>query len=422
MKILLINKFLYPKGGAEIYTMATGNLLKRKGHEVLFWGMHHPENQEYSTRSYFVDYVDYERKENLTNQLKAAVNLLYSFKAKANMKRLIEQERPDIVHLNNIYHQISPSILDVFAREDIPTVMTLHDYKLVCPSYLLLTDGKPCERCKGGNYYHCFFNTCTKDSYAKSFLNVVEMYLHHTILHIYEKVDIFISPSKFLKKKILEMGLKGKVIYLPNFIDGLAQKPSFGWTEKSIVYFGRLSAEKGLFTLLDAVKDIEIQLKIIGDGPLAEELKLKASEDHISNVVFRGYKKGKELREEIEKSMIVIVPSECFENNPLSVIEAFALGKPVIGSRIGGIPELVRDGETGYTFSHGNAEDLREKIGFLLKDTKKIFEMGQKAREFVDGELNVEVHYTKLMDIYREAIRKRKQVRHDDLLKLVLSG
>lgn len=408
MKILLVNKFFYPKGGAEISFFETAKLLKSKGHEVIFFAMEHPDNFSSRYAKYFVSKVDFNETGSILTKLNAAGRVLYSFEAKRKVRNLIEDERPDIVYLNNIYHQISPSILHTFKKWNLPVVMSLHDYKMVCPTYSMLANGRLCEKCREGKYYWCLINRCTKNSYLKSALNVLEMYLHHKILHIYNLVDVFISPSLFLKEKIREMGFKGEVIYLSNFVKLEDFEPSYHYKEESIIYFGRLSQEKGLFTLIEAVRKKDIKLKIIGDGPLREELERKVKEGRLDNVFFTGYKQGKELKEEVRKSMFVVLPSEGYENNPRTVIEAFALGKPVIGARTGGIPELVRDGETGLTFELGNAEDLRDKIGYLINSRDRISEMGREARKFVEKELNPEKHYEKLMEIYRLATERHK--------------
>lgn len=402
MRILLINKYLYPKGGDAISTLVTGALLSRKGHDVLYWGMEATENPQMLYREYFVSHVDYNEKPGLQG-LRMALNILYSFEAKKKINALLKAVRPDIVHLNNFAHQISPSILDVIKRYDIPVVMTMRDYKMVCPSYTMMENGKPCERCKGGRFYFCFLKKCTRDSAMKSMLNAAEMYLHHRILHIYDKIDIYISPSKFLKNMVRQMGLEGEIRHLPNFIQPEEFQPSYGWEEKSIVYVGRLSYEKGLVTLIDAAKGLDVAVKIIGDGPLRNPLMFRVKSEEIQNVHFLGYKTGEDLNQEIRRSMFAVLPSEWYENNPRSVMEAYALGKPVIGSRIGGIPEIVRDGETGFVFEPGNALDLREKILSLLGSKNKITEMGRTARAFVEEELNPEKHYQGLMQIYAEA-------------------
>lgn len=402
MKILLINKFLYPKGGDAISTLETGRLLEEKGHTVTFWGMDYPENPEYPYKDLFVSYVDLNNLRGFTQRINAAANLLYSFEAKSKIEQLIKIERPDIVHINNFAHQISPSILDVFVKHNIPTVMTMRDYKIVCPTYSMLVDCKPCERCKDGRYYWCFLKKCTKSSYPKSLLNTLEMYLHHKILHIYYKIDVFISPSMFLKNKVKEMGFDGEVVYLPNFVRLEQFTPCYEPRENSIVYVGRLSHEKGVEVLMKVVRGLDVQLKIIGDGPLREALE----KGKPGNVSFLGYMAQDQLKDVVKKSMALVIPSEWYENNPRVVIEGFALGKPTIGARIGGIPELVKDGKTGYTFESGNAEDLRDKIECLLKDPDSAIEMGKNARRFVEENLNPEKHYQGLMKIYQMAMDK----------------
>lgn len=389
MKILLINKFLYPKGGDALVTLATAKLLAQHGHEVEYWGMDHPSNGNFRFKDYFVRLVDFNQKSGIWDKLRISFNFLYSFEAKSKITKLLKVWRPDIVHLHNFAHQISPSILHVFKKHKIPVIMTMHDYKMVCASYTLLSKDKVCEKCKNGKYYHCFLERCVKNSKSKSLLNTIEMYLHHKILHIYDLIDIFISPSKFLKDKLEEMGFKGKIVHMYNFLNIEEFKPQFEYTERSIVYFGRLSKEKGLFTLLEAVKDIPgITLKIIGDGPLKEGLGDRVKGLGIKNIQFLGYKSGEELKNEIRKSMFVVLPSEWYENNPFSITESFALGKPVIGARIGGIPELVIDGKTGFTFEPGNSQDLKDKIIHLINNQQNISAMGQKARMFVEEELN----------------------------------
>ena len=408
MKILLINKFLFPKGGDAISTIKTGDLLKEKGNKIYFWGMKDARNPLFPYNNLFISNIDYDKKISLAKKFKTSFRILYSIEAKEKIKQLIEIEKPDIVHLHNFAHQISPSILSVFKKQNIPVVMTLHDYKLVCPYWYLLRNGKPCEKCKNGKYFWCVINKCTKKSFFKSLINTVEMYLHHKILHIYDLIDVFISPSIFLKVKIMELGFRKEIFVLPNFINIKNYIPEFEPDEKSICYFGRLSEEKGLHTLLKAIKNIDIRLKIIGEGRIEEELKAKVRNDGINNVDFLGYKTDNNLNEEIKKSMFVVIPSECYENNPISILEAFALGKPAIGSKSGGIPELIKHGHTGLTFEPGNPADLRNKIISLINNTDKIKEMGKKARKLIEDIYNPEEHYQKLIKIYREAVKRKK--------------
>ena len=406
MKILLINKFLYPKGGDAICTLSTGKILAAHGHDVVFWGMEHPENPEYPYQDFFVSQTDYASNNSICSKARSALNIIYSLEARKKISDLLKVIKPDIVHLNNFAHQISPSIIGEIRKHNIPTVMTMHDYKMVCPAYSLLSQGQLCEKCQHGRYYYCAINRCTKGSFFKSLVNVVEMYLHHRILPLY-KIGTYISPSLFLKDKVMEMGLKGDVVYLSNCVDVDGFQPAYEWEENSIVYMGRLSHEKGIETLINAVKDIDIKLKIIGDGPLKAYLQQKTVSANIRNIVFKGYQTGQQLCDEIRKSMFLVIPSEWYENNPRTVIEAFALGKPVIGASIGGIPELVRNWETGLTFTSGDVIDLRKKIHMMISNKEKISAMGRNARKYVEQRLNSEIYYKGLMEIYTKTIEKK---------------
>ncbi|MFA5163961.1 MAG: glycosyltransferase family 4 protein [Candidatus Omnitrophota bacterium] len=408
MKILQINKYLYPKGGDAICALATGDLLLSKGHEVVFWGMKDEKDPPYPHHDIFVDKIDLSSAAGIKQQFEVAGKLLYSLEAKAKIEKLIQRiGKPDIVHLHNFAHQISPSILHVFRKHKIPCVMTAYDYKLVCASYALLSNGKLCDKCAGGAYINCIFEGCVKESRSKSMLNAFEMYLHHRVLHIYDIIDAYISPSKYLKNKLEEMGFSRRIEYLPNFVCFEEYQPNYKWEDRSIVYFGRISKEKGLSTLIEAVKLCpDITLKIIGDGPLRESLESSIRSAGVNNIVFLGHMTGDNLKTEIRKSMFVVLPSEWYENNPRSIIEGFALGKPVLGSRIGGIPELVIDNETGLLFKSGDSEDLREKIRELTATPEKIIQMGKNARKKVEYEYNSNKYYNGLMRIYNSAINK----------------
>jgi len=405
MKVLLVNKFFYPKGGAEKSYFETGKLLENKNHKVIYFSMCNPRNVSSYYNKFFLSNINYD-KENIRNIIKASLRLLYSFEAREKIENLIKKERPDVAHLNNVYHQMSPSILHSLKKFKIPIVMSLRDYKMVCASYSMINNGNLCEACKGGNYYQCFLKGCVKNSRLKSLLNTIEMYFHHKLLKIYDLVDLLISPSKFLKMKMLEMGLKKKIVHLPNFVRLKNYKPSFYWKEESIVYFGRLEKIKGLFTLIEAVKDLNINLKIIGEGTLEDSLKRRIIESKIKNVNLMGYMSDLNLHKEIKNSMFIVLPSEWYENNPRAIIEGFALGKPAIGSRIGGIPELIKDSLTGFTFETGNVADLRLKIEYLLNNQHEISKLGINARKFVEEKLNEDIHYEKLMEIYSTAMNE----------------
>ncbi|MBI4707348.1 MAG: glycosyltransferase family 4 protein [Candidatus Omnitrophica bacterium] len=407
MNVLLVNKFHHYRAGVEGVYFKTAELLKAHGHNVVFFSMQHPEN---------LSCVDLNAPHNILSQIRIAGRILYYMKARNNLAELLNRYPIDIAHLHDICYHISPSILHELKKRNIPVVMTLHDFKMVCTSYYMFAGGRVCVACSDGKYYMPIKKRCVKDSLAKSAIASLEMYLHHKILDIYNNIDIFISPSLFLKKKLGEAGFRKKIVHLYNFFDIKNEKGIDAGEiagkggRNTIIYIGRLSYEKGLYTLLDAAKLLlnkgdKIKVNIIGDGPLMSELQIKVRAEQIDNVSFLGYMKHEDLYKEIRNCIAVILPSECYENNPLSVIEAFALNKPVIGSRIGGIPELVKDNERGLTFLPGDADDLSLKIKYMVDNPEKAVEMGRNARLFVEKELNSEKHYQGLMSIYKSSIK-----------------
>jgi glycosyltransferase involved in cell wall biosynthesis len=417
MNILHVNQVHFFRGGAESVYLRTAKLLETHGHKSVFFSMHHPDNLPCVTKEFFMPYVDLNAKYGIIKQFKIAGRILYSFEARKRLSKLLDKYPVDVAHIHNIYHNISPSILHELKKRKIPVVQTLHDFKIVCASHILRVKEKPCEACKDGKYFMAIKKRCVKDSLTKSILCALEMYLHHKILNIFDNIDIFISPSIFFKDKLLEMGFKREVIHLPNFIDIKKIDEIKGGVKYNnqrgvkILYFGRLSPEKGLWTLIKAAqlllhKNKKLEIYIIGTGPIMEALHEEVRRGQINNVRFLGYMDQKKLYQELEKSIATVLPSECYENNPVSVLESFASGKPVIGAKIGGIPELVRDNNTGLIFQAGNAGDLASKIEYLIDNPDKSREMGINARRLVERELNPEKYYNKLMEIYRRAIQK----------------
>jgi len=408
MKILQINKFFYPKGGPERYMFNISRILKRKDHVVAFFSMKNCENIGSEWGNYFVNNVDYGKKHSLMEQIRIFKNTLYSHEAEKKLSKLIDNFKPEIAHVHNFNHQLTPSILFVLKKKNIPIVMTMHDYKLVCPSYLMLNRGRVCELCKGKKFYQSFRTGCHKNSYSKSFLVMLESYLHHQILHSYRHIKYFICPSKFIMNEMQKMGLKGNFTYIPNFINSKNEQLPERQKNNKLIYWGRLSGEKGIETLIDAVKEMSAELEIIGDGPLKDELERKIKAEKVNNIKLLGYLKGNDLFNKIRESYVAIMPSEWYENNPLSILEAFALGKPVIGSRIGGIPELVKDEETGLLFEPGNAEDLRSKIKYLLSSPDKVAQMSRNVRILAEKEYSSELHYERLIKTYNNTIAMSK--------------
>jgi glycosyltransferase involved in cell wall biosynthesis len=403
MRVLLVSKYLYPRGGDVLYASRLAEVLKSHGHEVDWWGMSSPNDPPYEHSDLFVPFVDLDApQKGLRKTLKAAANILYSFDAKRRVEEMVRRTKPDVAHVNNFAHQLSPSILHVFRKHRIPVVMTMHDYKPVCASYRMLARGKPCMRCKGGRHYHCAVERCVKGSLVKSVLSAAEMYLHHTLLGIYHLIDVFISPSKFMMDVTREMGLRGRIVHLPNFLPVEQYEPRFGSDSNNLLYFGRLSSEKGLSTLIKAMRELpDVMLQIAGAGPEEEALRQQARTQGASNITFLGHNRGAELSAIIGAASCTVVPSEWLENYPYSIVESLALGKPVVGARIGGIPELVLDGETGYTFEPGDPADLARKIKLLLADNDLRIRLGKNGRALIERVGDAETYYNKLMPIYQ---------------------
>ena len=406
MKILMVNKFYYIKGGSETYYFSLKNLLEKNGHEVIDFSMEDEKNFESKYSKFFVEGIDYNKKQSIIAKIKAGLKIIYSFEAKRKLEKLIKETKPDIAHLHIFQHQLSLSILDVLKKYNIPIVYTAHDLKMICPNYKMLTHGEICERCKNSKYYNCLKYKCLKDSTVKSAIGMMEAYINKW-RKAYDKIDYIITPSKFYKDKFIEFGINpNKVFHIPNFLD--TKKVEFDELEKEkyFLYFGRLSEEKGVITLIKSMKGINATLKIVGTGPLKDEIQNYIKNNECENIEVLGFKSGRELNTIVANSRAVILPSEWYENGPYSAIESLKLKRPLIGSDLGGIPELIDEGENGYVFKHGNIEDLYEKLCKIqdLSD-EKIKQMQQKSYEKFQKEYIDTIHYEKLDKIYNRLVK-----------------
>ena len=399
MKILLANKFYYPRGGDCIYTIELERLLKSKGHEVSIFSMQHPSNLNSEYTSYFPSQIDFNKR-----SLKSLISLLIrpfgSPEVERNFTRLIVNFKPDIVHLNNIHSQLSPVIAMIAHEHRIPVVWTLHDYKLVCPAYLLLSGGKPCEACLDKKW-SVVSKKCIKDNLLASFVAYLEARHWHS-----EKLnritDKFISPSNFLKGKMVLGGLDhSKIEVIHNFLrtSGLPEPSNTGGDY--YCYIGRLSSEKGIATLLKAASALpEYKLKVIGTGPLESDL---ISNNKRENIEFLGYKTGNELKNLLSGSRFMVIPSEVYENNPLTVIESLCAGTPVLGSDIGGIPELIKPGLNGMLFEAGNVMDLQKNISYMWQHHTDFNSNG--IIQDANSRFDTDSYYAKLFHIYTSVIK-----------------
>lgn len=408
MKILNVNKFYYLKGGCETYYFSLTELLKQNGINVVPFSLKHEKNFQTKYEKFFIDPIDYTNP-TLKQKFIYASKIIYSIEARRKIKKLLHYERPDIAHIHIFQHQISPSILPVLRKQRIPVVHTVHDLKILCPNYKMLIGNKICERCKNHKYINCLLNKCVKNSRLGSLVNTIEMYLHYWLKSYENNVDIFITPSKFFKQKFIEYGFQSKKIrYIPNYVDIENFEPNYN-SQDYFIYLGRLSDEKGIQVLLEAMKNVKMsKLLIVGTGPLEDELKEIIQKNSLKNVELVGYKTGKELETIIKNCKFVVVPSICYENCPYSILEANAFGKPVVGSNIGGIPELIEDGITGLVFNPGDPRDLAEKLNFLLAAPDILPKMGKTARNRVEKHHNKDLHFKILNTIYDELLGIKK--------------
>jgi glycosyltransferase involved in cell wall biosynthesis len=410
MKILMIDKYYFVKGGAERYLFELTEVLQANGHTVVPFGMKHPDNFATEFEPHFADNIDY----TLDSAWQKAVHfftisgrMIYSLHARRQLETLVAQERPDIAHVHMIDHQLSPSILHALKKYKVPVIQTVHQYKLVCPNYRLYNPrtAQICEKCLSGNFYHPIFERCHKDSTAAGLLLAVESYLHRWT-KIYERnIDIFHVPSRFMGEKMRQAGVgRGKIRHCPYSIKMDKFTPNYK-SGGYALYFGRLSDEKGLLTLLHAMRNLpDVPLRVVGDGPQEQELKNFVGRYEMDNIFFLGKKSGAELARLVQEANSVVVPSEWYDNSPLVIYESMAYGKPVIAARMGGMPELIREGETGLLFDAGNVDQLTEKIRFLWDQPKLAEQYGRAARANAEQEFDPAAHYEIIHDWYRELI------------------
>jgi len=399
MNVLLANKFFWLKGGSESVFFNEKGMLENSGHNVIPFSMKYPNNEDSQYSSYFVSEVDYS-KPGIINKISSAFKIIYSIEARNKMASLLQDYNIDIAHFHIFQHQISPSVFGPLRDRNIPIILTLHDLKPICPNYKMYTNGHICEECKAKKFYNCFKNRCTKGSALGSMINTIELYFHY-FMGYYQNVDKYIAVSKFYRDKMIDFGFpEDNIIYLPNYID--TSQYNFPVTDdRYILYFGRLSEEKGLKTLIQAASLLpDVNFSIVGSGPLDDEIRSFAIKNKLSNVTFHGYKTGDELKRIVSACTCVVVPSEWYENCPMTILESFASSKPVIGSDIGGIPELIDQGVDGYIYEPANSELLSEVILSIWNNPDNAREMGVSGKNKIKKSFNYDSHYNALISIY----------------------
>ncbi len=406
MKILLVNKFYHLAGGAERYARLWTRALEERGHTVVPFAMKHPLNPSTPWERYFVERRSYFDGDGVhfgkIKRIRAALSSIYSFEAARKIERLIRDERPDVAHVNSFCFQLTGSILPVIRRAGIPVVQTAHEYKHICANQRLfdMRAGEICEACDNGRWFSPLLKRCLRGSFAGSATACAESVVDRLAGLSRRNIDCVVAPSLFMKRKMRQFGfVSPPVEHVTHFLyagDYRADRPS----EPYLLYAGRLVAHKGLATLIEAVGRVPgSRLVIAGDGPLRAEVERRAA-DSPADIEVLGFQNDEQLRSLIERCAAAVVPSEWLEPLGFAALEAMAAGRPVVAARIGGLPEIVADGESGLLFEPGNVDDLVDKLVLLRRDANLARELGQAGRRRVETLHAPETHYRRLMEIF----------------------
>lgn len=407
MRILLVNKFHYLKGGSEKYYFELGKLLKDYGNEIAYFTMKNDKNIETGDKQYYVNEIDL----NNGSKLKA-LDIIYSKENYKKFEKVIKDFKPDIVHLNNFQRQLSESIIECCYKYKIPMVFTAHDVQAICPAISMLdSDKRICEDCVNGKYTNCIKKKCIKKSNMKSILGAIEA-KYYRIKKVYtKKINYIITPSEFYRNKFIKDGIsQGKIKSIHNFIDtnGYNLKVE---DQDYVFYSGRLSIEKGILNLIEAFSKLikenknlkDKKLLIAGDGPEKEKIEKIIKINKLEkNIILLGYLNQDELKDYIRKCKFAVVPSIWYENGPYSVIEIQLIGKAIIGADIGGIPEMVINNENGLTYKYDDINELMKKMKLLFDNKDLVRKYGIKAKEFAKNEYDKKEYYDKLIEIYNK--------------------
>ena len=391
MKALLIHDFYRHYGGEDAAAMADKALLESNNQDVLLYARDNCEIRDFS----------------LLEKLKLPIQTVYSWRTRMELRQLVKHRRPDVAYVHNFFPLISPSVYHVLHSLGVPIIQVIHDYRFFCPNGWFFTQGQICERCKAGNYINAVRFRCYRDSYLSSAIAASSIGMNR-LAGILEKIDAFVCLTNFLKQKLLEAGIQQERIFVkPNFIDASQITPAYGQGEYAL-FLGRLSREKGIWTLVRAFQRLKgISLKIAGTGPMEAELRRFLKENAVENVEMVGFKSGKEKWQLLAKSTFLVLPSEWYETFGLVILEAYAAGKPVVASRMGSLPCLVKDGKSGLLFTAGDIHDLAEKIRRLSTSPGEREAMGRFGRALVGTEYGPQQNYELLMELFAKIARSR---------------
>lgn len=404
MKIILAHNNFTVQGGAEVFFHEVGRLLEANGHEVAYFSCAE-DGLQVPNASYFPEVAHYSSGSFLSKVVRIP-SVIFNNDARFSMAQLISDFRPDIVHAFAVYGRLTPAIFNACRDAGVPVIMSCNDYKHICPNYKLFHHGHLCEDCKGGRFYSALRNRCCHDNLAVSAVSMAEAYVHDSLGLWRERVDYFLFASRFMAAKTQEFW--GKEDYNIDFLCNPFQANAHYvplHVGNYFLYFGRLIEEKGVNVLMEAARRVpKVSIVIVGDGPDRAHLEKIALE--LSNVRVVGPAWDNDLKVWLKGARAVVVPSLWHENFPYVILQAFAAGKPVIGSKRGGIPELLSDGAHGWLFNPLDVDSLAfrlQEVAELLDDT--IYKMGELAQSYVADQFNDEKIYADLKHIYKKVLQ-----------------
>ncbi|AOO81556.1 glycosyltransferase family 4 protein [Bosea vaviloviae] len=399
-RLLAINNYFYRRGGAESVFLDHIDMFEAAGWDVVPFAMQHPANLPSAWSDYFVSEIEYGGAGGPVTKARQAAKVIFSLEARRKIRELVRRAPPAVAHAHNVYHHISPSIFGALKAEGVPLVMTAHDLKVACPAYKMLSGGRVCERCHGGRIHNVLLHRCVKDSAVVSGLVLMETLVHRSLGLYRDTIDRLIAPSRFYRDKLVAWGWDAnRIAYIPNCIDASQFTPPSDEGDY-FVYAGRLAPEKGLATLVHAAALSRQRLVLAGGGPEEQALR-RLAQDLGADVAFTGHLDKPELKRLIGEARALVLPSEWYENAPVSILEAYALGRPVIGTRIGGIPELVAHNQTGVLVEPGNPSMLADALVSVanLSPTARAG-LGATGRDWVRREFSPELYRDRTMDLY----------------------
>ncbi len=409
MRILFCNKYNYAFSGTEVYLFEAMELMRSKGHEVALFSMADPRGSPTPYDRHFVPHVDFKKRTGWFRKVGLAGRAIYSLEARRRLRGMIAEFRPDVAHVRNIYHHLSPSILWELKAQKVPVVYHLNDFKVLCASYNLVLRGETCEACKGGEFWHAMKEKCYPGWGARMTL-VTEAYFHKWLGTYRKCVDCFLAPSQFVRDKFVEHGWDAaRFEVLPHFqtVKAVAERRA---ENAPLLYFGRLSAEKGVDDLLKAMQRLpNLRLIVAGDGPERGRLERLAAELGLANVEFAGHMRGEELERAIAGSRFTVLPSHAYETLGKTILESYAEARAVVATDLGSRRELVQAGKTGLLYKTGDVEQLASAIRFLSSQPELADRMGRAGREQVRDRYTPEAHYEALIGLYERVVDRKKQ-------------